>query len=151
MTYNEKKSLYESIMKDVAKTVKRKINEDFLPGDSDFYEKTEEEERQDLIERIDYNIRRIKEHLSDIGNVKKEHFDIVEKSFKKVSMINSLCLTVDNDYNDYSYDELRRMDFIIHAAEHAAKLDDNKFQNLVKYLSSITGKKFEFNENSMVI
>ena len=27
MTYNEKKSLYESIMKDVAKTVKRKINE----------------------------------------------------------------------------------------------------------------------------
>jgi len=28
MTYNEKKSLYESIMKDVAKIVKRKINED---------------------------------------------------------------------------------------------------------------------------
>lgn len=27
MTYNEKKSLYESIMKDVAKTVKRQINE----------------------------------------------------------------------------------------------------------------------------
>ena len=27
MTYNEKKSLYESIMKEVAKTVKRKINE----------------------------------------------------------------------------------------------------------------------------
>ena len=27
MTYNEKKSLYESIMKDIAKTVKRKINE----------------------------------------------------------------------------------------------------------------------------
>ena len=27
MTYNEKKSLYESIMKDVAKIVKRKINE----------------------------------------------------------------------------------------------------------------------------
>jgi len=32
MTYNEKKSLYESIMKEVAKTVKRKINEDFFPG-----------------------------------------------------------------------------------------------------------------------
>ena len=28
MTYNEKKSLYESIMKDVAKTVKNKLNED---------------------------------------------------------------------------------------------------------------------------
>ena len=27
MTYNEKKSLYESIMKNVAKTVKRKLNE----------------------------------------------------------------------------------------------------------------------------
>lgn len=27
MTYNEKKSLYESIMKDVAKIVKRKLNE----------------------------------------------------------------------------------------------------------------------------
>ncbi len=27
MTYNEKKSLYESIMKDIAKTVKYKINE----------------------------------------------------------------------------------------------------------------------------
>ena len=27
MTYNEKKSLYESIMKDVAKAVKRKLNE----------------------------------------------------------------------------------------------------------------------------
>lgn len=27
MTYNEKKSLYESIMKDVAKTVKRHLNE----------------------------------------------------------------------------------------------------------------------------
>ena len=148
MTYNEKKSLYESIMKDVAKTVKRKINEDFLPGDSDFYEKTEEEEHQDLIELIDYNIRRIKEHLSDIGNVKKDHFDIVEKSFKKLSMINSLCIIVDNDY---SYDELRRMDFMINAAKHAAKLDDNKFQNLVKYLSSITGKKFEFDENVMVI
>jgi hypothetical protein len=29
MTYNEKKSLYESIMKEVAKTVKRRINEGF--------------------------------------------------------------------------------------------------------------------------
>ena len=29
MTYNEKKSLYESIMKDVAKIVKRRINEQF--------------------------------------------------------------------------------------------------------------------------
>jgi KaiC/GvpD/RAD55 family RecA-like ATPase len=29
MTYDEKKSLYESIMKEVAKTVKRRINEDF--------------------------------------------------------------------------------------------------------------------------
>ena len=27
MNYNEKKSLYESIMKEVAKTVKRQINE----------------------------------------------------------------------------------------------------------------------------
>ena len=27
MTYNEKKSLYESIMKDIAKTVKKQINE----------------------------------------------------------------------------------------------------------------------------
>ena len=27
MTYNEKKSLYESIMKDVAQTVKTKLNE----------------------------------------------------------------------------------------------------------------------------
>ena len=27
MTYNEKKSLYESIMKEVAKTVKRRLNE----------------------------------------------------------------------------------------------------------------------------
>jgi hypothetical protein len=27
MTYDEKKSLYESIMKDIAKTVKRQINE----------------------------------------------------------------------------------------------------------------------------
>jgi hypothetical protein len=30
MTYNEKKSLYESIMKDVAKTVKRRLNESDL-------------------------------------------------------------------------------------------------------------------------
>jgi hypothetical protein len=29
MTYNEKKSLYESIMKEVAKTVKKRINESF--------------------------------------------------------------------------------------------------------------------------
>ena len=29
MTYNEKKSLYESIMKDVAKTVKRRLDEEF--------------------------------------------------------------------------------------------------------------------------
>ena len=34
MTYNEKKSLYESIMKDVAKTVKRKLNESFYRGNS---------------------------------------------------------------------------------------------------------------------
>ena len=27
MTYNEKKSLYESIMKDISKTVKQKLNE----------------------------------------------------------------------------------------------------------------------------
>ena len=33
MTYNEKKSLYESIMKDVAKTVKQKINESDLSLD----------------------------------------------------------------------------------------------------------------------
>ena len=31
MTYNEKQSLYESIMKDVAKIVKNKINESKLP------------------------------------------------------------------------------------------------------------------------
>ena len=29
MRYNEKKSLYESIMKEVAKTVKKRINESF--------------------------------------------------------------------------------------------------------------------------
>ena len=29
MTYNEKKSLYENIMKEVAKTVKKRINESF--------------------------------------------------------------------------------------------------------------------------
>ena len=34
MRYNEKKSLYESIMKEVAKTVKRKINEDYSALDS---------------------------------------------------------------------------------------------------------------------
>ena len=33
MTYNEKKSLYESIMKEVAKTVKQKINESDLSLD----------------------------------------------------------------------------------------------------------------------
>ena len=33
MTYNEKKSLYESIMKDVAKTVKRKLNESTVTND----------------------------------------------------------------------------------------------------------------------
>ena len=32
MTYNEKKSLYESIMKEVAKTVKRQINEAGVPN-----------------------------------------------------------------------------------------------------------------------
>ena len=32
MTYNEKKSLYESIMKDVAKIVKSKLNEANTPG-----------------------------------------------------------------------------------------------------------------------
>jgi len=32
MTYNEKKSLYESIMKDVAKIVKRQINEAGVPN-----------------------------------------------------------------------------------------------------------------------
>jgi hypothetical protein len=35
MTYNEKKSLYESIMKDVAKTVKKKINEDDTSSSDD--------------------------------------------------------------------------------------------------------------------
>lgn len=34
MTYNEKKSLYESIMKDVAKIVKSKLNEANTPGKS---------------------------------------------------------------------------------------------------------------------
>ena len=33
MTYNEKKSLYESIMKDVAKTVKQHLNEKFAGAD----------------------------------------------------------------------------------------------------------------------
>jgi plasmid maintenance system antidote protein VapI len=33
MTYNEKKSLYESIMKEVAKTVKRQINEMSVSND----------------------------------------------------------------------------------------------------------------------
>ena len=35
MTYNEKKSLYESIMKDVSKIVKRQINERALELSSD--------------------------------------------------------------------------------------------------------------------
>lgn len=35
MTYNEKKSLYESIMKDVVKTVKNKLNEDDTSSSDD--------------------------------------------------------------------------------------------------------------------
>lgn len=38
MTYNEKKSLYESIMKDVAKTVKRRLNEDLSDVESELKE-----------------------------------------------------------------------------------------------------------------
>ena len=32
MTYNEKRSLYESIMKEVSKTIRRKLNEANMPG-----------------------------------------------------------------------------------------------------------------------
>ena len=46
MTYNEKKSLYESIMKEVAKTVKHKINE---VDNSMLYESS----YQDLTDLID--------------------------------------------------------------------------------------------------
>ena len=58
MTYNEKKSLYESIMKDVSKIVKKKLNEEFIDKlkDDELHQ-----ERDFIKEEIDKSV----EHLLD--------------------------------------------------------------------------------------
>ena len=60
MTYNEKKSLYESIMKEVAKTVKRKLNEAVSKDESI----TDQYFDEDNNIKVEFNIKSISDEES---------------------------------------------------------------------------------------
>lgn len=71
MTYNEKKSLYESIMKDVAKTVKRKLNE--TDNNPNMFSDISDRELEVILKKIqaELKIRKDKTSKTDKKDLKK--------------------------------------------------------------------------------
>lgn len=80
MRYNEKHSLYESIMNDVAKVVKRKLNEDSSFNNTSSYNYA-------------------KNIADDVANAINEKWDNVLQNIKEGVYI------ADDDYEGYDYNE----------------------------------------------
>ena len=84
MTYNEKKSLYESIMKDVSKIVKKKLNEEFIDKlkDDELHQ-----ERDFIKEEIDKSV----EHLLDEAAVTYIELDRLTDAIDAVTQAIAMC------------------------------------------------------------
>ena len=85
MTYKEKKSLYESIMKEVAKTVKRNINEE----DSSSSAKNRYEQIVELFKKLDqkYGLAAVRKILEFVGNIFNNK-DVMRASFNLFDAFN---------------------------------------------------------------
>ena len=84
MTYNEKKSLYESIMKDVAKTVKKKINEDDTSSSDDLNIQYWKGFCKSWNEFTQY-VHKIEERQKRIGDMVEEYVQRIEERQKRIS------------------------------------------------------------------
>ena len=84
MTYNEKKSLYESIMKDVAKTVKKHLNEnkDSLENNAQFAKKIGQLIMHHIVMKneTEYSIESFREYFKKF----KDNKDLQQKFFDQM-------------------------------------------------------------------
>ena len=120
MTYNEKKSLYESIMKDVAKTVKRQINEaDVAPLSS-------------ISDGMNISFRQLYKIMSDYSTPSNKYgrkgiyvtssdediqfaaMSVILKALKNFKVYRMSVSGMDaNDFRNLNFNNLNKYDFII--------------------------------------
>lgn len=124
MTYNEKKSLYESIMKEVAKTVKHKINE------VDNSNEDLKMKRQNMIQQA-----LSRQHLKTppIDESKKKIVDVIKKAMNNLSddkqalILLNVCALI-RELTDYKeYDCLEKLTTILYKQieNHQKETDKN--------------------------
>ena len=119
MTYNEKKSLYESIMKDVAKTVKRKINEseDILShGNDDLFG------FRDGIREESYIIIGGTDYISDNKSMRDYYFQANVSSIRSSLKVSTICTDGKNIYYNPDFmsklSDVEQAFVILHCCAH---------------------------------
>ena len=168
MTYNEKKSLYESIMKDVAKIVKRQINE------SNDYRKVDDLDELELhIKRVlkgnskplyivtdnQAKVRRLIKSLSgsDYTEINCSKYSNKEDFLRPSSMSSKLeqKFTVDIEDKDvvifYNAEDLSKsgISFMLNAAD--GRINDKKINSPVIVISSETISGAPINQRFVVV
>lgn len=124
MTYNEKKSLYESIIKDVAKSVKRQINETNNLNDysfSDVLQFALYDKSNDIMNVVQFDNRRptstkTKEMLSSIKRIIYKFFLMTEKE-------NENCIFYQKTFDDIELTQQENEEFEILTAESYSYFD----------------------------